>query len=297
MKAAKIVNPAEGRDWKCAGAVGPRRLKLSLLAATALALAVPGLAHAATLPSGYDPIYSNHVKASSILDNTTYGEKFDFTATGGLAVIGNPDPNPTNTFWAVATDNNYTIPSLNASVRATGYVSGLADSQLEYAVEFAKVGGGTVGITVQASAQATAAVDDAAAPPVNAIATAFLHIIDPNSNRLVDISARSDLISALGTKTSSFDQIVTFQYNVVYYVVMEASAQASYDHSAVAVVDPYFDLSNLPDGVTFLESNGIGNALPNATPIPAALPLFASGLGALGLLGWRRKKKAAALAA
>ena len=34
------------------------------------------------------------------------------------------------------------------------------------------------------------------------------------------------------------------------------------------------------------------------TPLPAALPLLATGLGALGLLGWRRKwKKAAALAA
>jgi hypothetical protein len=30
------------------------------------------------------------------------------------------------------------------------------------------------------------------------------------------------------------------------------------------------------------------------TPIPAALPLFATGLGALGLLGWRRKRKAQA---
>ena len=29
-------------------------------------------------------------------------------------------------------------------------------------------------------------------------------------------------------------------------------------------------------------------------PLPAALPLFATGLAALGLLGWRRKKKAAA---
>src|SRR5262249_36840902 len=29
---------------------------------------------------------------------------------------------------------------------------------------------------------------------------------------------------------------------------------------------------------------------PVVTPIPAALPLFASGLGALGLLGWRRKR-------
>ena len=35
----------------------------------------------------------------------------------------------------------------------------------------------------------------------------------------------------------------------------------------------------------------------SAVPLPAALPLFASGLGVLGLLGWRRKRKAAALAA
>jgi hypothetical protein len=34
-----------------------------------------------------------------------------------------------------------------------------------------------------------------------------------------------------------------------------------------------------------------------ATPLPAALPLFTTGLGALGLLGWRRKKKAAVTAA
>jgi hypothetical protein len=33
------------------------------------------------------------------------------------------------------------------------------------------------------------------------------------------------------------------------------------------------------------------------TPLPAALPLFATGLGALGLLGWRRKRKAAAIVA
>jgi LPXTG-motif cell wall-anchored protein len=32
------------------------------------------------------------------------------------------------------------------------------------------------------------------------------------------------------------------------------------------------------------------------TPLPTAISLFTSGLAALGLLGWRRKKKAAALA-
>ena len=33
---------------------------------------------------------------------------------------------------------------------------------------------------------------------------------------------------------------------------------------------------------------------PNPVPLPGALPLFATGLGALGLLGWRRKRKATA---
>jgi hypothetical protein len=32
------------------------------------------------------------------------------------------------------------------------------------------------------------------------------------------------------------------------------------------------------------------------TPLPAALPLFATGLGVLGLIGWRRKRKAQAFA-
>jgi hypothetical protein len=34
----------------------------------------------------------------------------------------------------------------------------------------------------------------------------------------------------------------------------------------------------------------------SATPLPATLPLFATGIDGLGLLGWRRKKKAAAVA-
>jgi hypothetical protein len=31
-------------------------------------------------------------------------------------------------------------------------------------------------------------------------------------------------------------------------------------------------------------------------PLPAALPLFATGLGALGMLGWRSKRRAQAAA-
>lgn len=38
-----------------------------------------------------------------------------------------------------------------------------------------------------------------------------------------------------------------------------------------------------------------GPASVIATPLPGALPLFATALGALGVLGWRRKRKVTAL--
>ena len=42
---------------------------------------------------------------------------------------------------------------------------------------------------------------------------------------------------------------------------------------------------------------GVWTSASSTTPLPTALPLFATGLGALGLLGWRRKRKNAAIAA
>ncbi len=42
-------------------------------------------------------------------------------------------------------------------------------------------------------------------------------------------------------------------------------------------------------GLSIVESS------TSETPLPAALPLFATGLGALGLVGWRRKRKQARL--
>ena len=50
---------------------------------------------------------------------------------------------------------------------------------------------------------------------------------------------------------------------------------------------------SLPDNAQYADLS----AKINPTPLPAALPLFATGLSALGLLGWRRKRKATALAA
>jgi hypothetical protein len=68
----------------------------------------------------------------------------------------------------------------------------------------------------------------------------------------------------------------------------------------------------IPDGINFLgggpETDGpcndcygpgivatINTADITNTPLPAALPLFATGIGGLGFLGWRRKRKAQAV--
>jgi hypothetical protein len=44
--------------------------------------------------------------------------------------------------------------------------------------------------------------------------------------------------------------------------------------------------------VAQLENDNLDLTPVGGTPLPATLPLFATGLGALGLLGWRRKRKA-----
>jgi hypothetical protein len=76
--------------------------------------------------------------------------------------------------------------------------------------------------------------------------------------------------------------------------------------SASAVIDPFFFIDALLfaewyPGIDVSQYSIILNSefvnIPPGeatTPLPGALPLFTSGLCALGLLGWRRKRKRAA---
>lgn len=63
---------------------------------------------------------------------------------------------------------------------------------------------------------------------------------------------------------------------------------------------PLLNLASGPNNSTFTGVvNGVeyydvsGTADLTITPLPAALPMFAAGFGVLGLLGWRRKRRAA----
>jgi hypothetical protein len=87
---------------------------------------------------------------------------------------------------------------------------------------------------------------------------------------------------------------------IEYDIAMEAKASATANllvgAGASASIDPLFTIDPtfaFANDFTLVFSDGIDNG-PTNTPVPAALPLFVTGLGGLGLLGWRRKRKAQA---
>ncbi len=66
------------------------------------------------------------------------------------------------------------------------------------------------------------------------------------------------------------------------------------DANDLIVLSIFMDASNTTGFGDFVGLSLNIDITPGETPLPAALPLFAGGLGALGLLGWRRKRKQAA---
>jgi len=113
--------------------------------------------------------------------------------------------------------------------------------------------------------------------------------------------ADSTLSTSLAPFSLSFVPL-SLPADTLYWVALSSSANGSvnwswsYDTSGPGVADEFFANTTgvFPnsDGPYQMEVGGL-----NPTPVPATLPLFASGVGAMGLFGWRRKRKAAAIAA
>lgn len=100
------------------------------------------------------------------------------------------------------------------------------------------------------------------------------------------------------TQSDNYKVNLSLVPNEQYLVSMSAMISVEQVTATENVwLDPYFQIVDptIASQYELIFSPGIGNF--QSTPLPAALPLFASGLGAMGLLGWRRKRKARVVAA
>jgi hypothetical protein len=103
-------------------------------------------------------------------------------------------------------------------------------------------------------------------------------------------------INNFNSTNYSFDIQTSNTGAIVDWTIL-ASISGSFFNLTVATSSSS-DLTSSLGPSTFLSASNAFNpgtwsvsSPPSATPLPAALPLFASGLGGVGLFGWFRKRK------
>jgi hypothetical protein len=208
--------------------------------------------------------------------------------TGGSVTIGgSTTTGSAHALASITTD--LAAPAISADVSAGGgdlfhpSTALVRSYQLDYFFLVAgPAGAATVPVHIAASGTAGATGDGIAQDSLRVLPQ-FGRVNSVASPNARDWTLNTDFIA-------SIDQI----YQVEMFINIGIS---NGNGTASASVDPIFTIDlPLADAAQFqfFFSDGVGNGNPTtATPLPATLPLFASGLGAIGLLGWRRKRKIA----
>ena len=122
--------------------------------------------------------------------------------------------------------------------------------------------------------------------PTDATANLNIFFVDPNnlSNPATTTFFSVRVSDSTDTTVTAFDLSGAILASMTTTVWNETVAFSNVGQIA------RINLTTLTDATGFDDIN-FETVAPVTTPLPAALPLFASGLGALGLLGWRRKRK------
>jgi hypothetical protein len=102
--------------------------------------------------------------------------------------------------------------------------------------------------------------------------------------------------TTFGTPNTLSPNTVGAQNPAGQFVVVHLVFQDNLGNSPDAITQVNFTQGSIGLNVMSLTASGTATPQTSATPLPAALPLFATGIGGLGFLGWRRKRKAQAVA-
>jgi hypothetical protein len=211
------------------------------------------------------------------------------------------------THWDFHTSNNYQTPSVSAQAISGPGVKGAAGSTLTYYIRF-NGAPGNLDVNVRAEGGSLASGPNAANSYGHNQASASVFIARTFDNGgtgpdFVNLTTSSNAVGAPPANPSqgfTYNQTVSFIANTVYRILLQANAESWADDDAPnegrlssAYADPTF--SGFA-GYQFEISDGIGNSLVATTPIPTALPLFASALAGLGALRWRRQRKTVTVA-
>jgi hypothetical protein len=244
--------------------------------------------------------------AADAANATTYDASYfndavvgpDNQQTGPSTTAATPGLSASGANGQASTSNNYGIPSVSATASSgAGWTAG-ADSDLNYYIEFTG-GFGFQTVTVEAQGGVDFAGGIGTAESSLSITPRFLDPASPYTfvpgGGLPGVITKSvGFVGSSGPLNQTFSIDGTYQFwaNYVYLVSLTVGVTSEDGGSASGFIDPLFVA---PPGFTLLISPDIGNELPPAaTPVPAALPLFATGLGTLGLFGWRRRRLQAA---
>jgi hypothetical protein len=254
---------------------------LALGAATTLSVLLdPRLAKAVPISQVDMPAahYTNDVGGAIVNDPNSSQHQGSALPSTGLSVSGSGQGLSGPTLFNASTSNDYSIPRVSASALANAGATASAQSIVNYFVAFSG-SDGTIPVNIQAFGD------------VNSTGgRAFLQLTIQKIDGVNVFVEAHDITG--GSQVLSLNQTYILDANTLYRVIMDTEAFSLGSGGAASVdLDPFFVA---PDGYSVLTSDGIGNASPvAATPLPAALPLFAGGIGLIGLLARRRKRKAA----
>ena len=250
-------------------------LSVGLLAgASAIAALVPNQAEAVSLAVwGASYAHINDDPGETDFGGTSaFGIQWSSSPHGSASVLSAPTPVPAITTTAT---------------NIGGIYSGALGNLYYYAMVVAP--GGPVPVSLNFTANGSLYSDN------HAVSDYFVQV---NSVNILDAASNDGDNNGAFTSAATFSVTTNTEFQILMHVFAVADGDAGPPVTAITFLELYFSLDpNLvAQGYSILTSQGIGNSLASATPLPAALPLFTTGLGVVGLLGWRRKRKAQAAA-